>query len=283
MFRLSNGFEVDYVAASGALGHDGCGWPYDQPFRWAGLLDETLFVRVLKTLTLPLTIGNLRWYNPFDCIRFIKDGVVNAVGLSNKGFDWWEEKIAPKINFMTGKIAVSIAGEPDELCEMARRLNRYDLAFIEFNSSCPNSTELFLTSERIIAGCQSIKVATNHPLVLKISVSHDYATVVSQTIGLIEAIAVNSVPWSIVFPNKISPLNHLGGGGVSGKAAQPFTWAFARKIVDMHQIPVIGPSVWQEGDIEYLRQLGVSAVSCGSLFMRDPSRPTALVRQDKQI
>ena len=100
--------------------------------------------------------------------------------------------------------------------------------------------------------------------------------------GLIEAISINSVPWDIVFPDKKSPLAHLGGGGVSGKVAQPHTWGFVKRIVKETKIPVIGPSVWDFKDIERLRKLGAKAISFGAIFLPYPWRPTTFVRRDKK-
>src|SRR3990167_3064599 len=87
MIRFSNGHTFEYIVASGALSFDGKGWSWEQPWRWIGLLDPTLFTSVTKTLTLQSTKGNLRWYNPFRCLRLVRGGVVNAVGLSNPGID----------------------------------------------------------------------------------------------------------------------------------------------------------------------------------------------------
>ena len=84
---------------------------------------------------------------------------------------------------------------------------------------------------------------------------HDIDEILPNIKELVEAISINSVPWKIVFPDKKSPLDHLGGGGVSGKLAQPHTWEFVRKLVDKTDIPVIGPSVWKYGDIEKLREI----------------------------
>jgi len=43
---------------------------------------------------------------------------------------------------------------------------------------------------------------------------------------IVEAISINSVPWRVVYPDRESPLTRFGGGGVSGKNAQPCAWCF---------------------------------------------------------
>ena len=84
--------------------------------------------------------------------------------------------------------------------------------------------------------------------------------------GIVEAIAINSVPWTYAFPDKRSPLARFGGGGVSGKIAQKWTWQLLEEIVRSSSIPVIGPSPWVYDDIQKLFDLGAKAVSFGSVF-----------------
>jgi len=93
MITLSNGHKFEYMVASGALGFDGKGYPHEWPLRWMGLINPSLFTVVAKTVTYKPRKGNLRWYCPWKCIRLMPGGVVNAVGLTNKGIGWWcEEK-----------------------------------------------------------------------------------------------------------------------------------------------------------------------------------------------
>jgi dihydroorotate dehydrogenase len=75
-------------------------------------------------------------------------------------------------------------------------------------------------------------------------------------------------------------LAHLGGGGVSGKAAQPRTWGLLETLVGLTDIPVCGPSVWNYQDIAELRTLGASAIDFGSVIMPYPWRPTLYAMRD---
>ena len=281
MIRLSNGHDFEYMTASGALGFDGKGWPWEQPWRWIGLLDPTLFTSVTKTLTLRPTEGNLRWYNPFRCLRLVRGGVVNAVGLSNPGIDWWCRKIGPSVNSTKIPLVASIFGEPEELAEMVRILNGFDLVGLEINASCPNTETCILQdTARVIASCEAVKTNSRLPLILKVSVTHDISQIVKEVENLVEAISINSVPWAVAFPKCRSPLEILGGGGVSGKVAQPFTWSLVKKLAELTTIPVIGPSVWDFDDLTKVRSLDAKAVSFGSVFMCYPWRPTLYVQKE---
>lgn len=281
MIEFSNGHQMEYAVASGALGFDGLGWPWERPLRWIGLLDETLFTTVLKTITLKPRQGNTKWYDPR--IRFLPNGVLNAMNLPNPGAEWWCSEIGPKINSVRAPVLGSIFGEPEELEAMAMMLNPYRLVGLEIDASCPNTgDDLLMNTEKIIEGCKLVQAITHFPLTLKLSVSHEVGKIVPATEGLVQAYSINSVPWHVVFPEKGSPLASLGGGGVSGKLAQPFTWKLVEELVKATTVPIIGPSVWEYDDIEKLRLIGAKVSSFGSIFLRYPLRPTLFVRRDME-
>lgn len=285
MITLSNGHSFEFVAASGALAFDGRGWPWEQPLRWAGLLKPELFTIVVKSLTLKPRRGNLRGWNPLRCVRLIRGGTVNAVGLTNPGVEAWVNKIYPGVAEATAKkgwsFVVSIAGEDlQEYMEMAIRLKECTLLKgLEINASCPNSqSELRQNSQAVIDTAKALKYATKLPLILKLSYTHDTVAIAKALEGVVEAISINSVPWPVVFPMKRSPLAKFGGGGVSGRAAQTFTWKVLRDLAGETQIPVIGAGVWEYGDIGKLFGMGAKAIAFGSIFLRYPWRPTQFVR-----
>lgn len=281
MITFSNGHSFEYIAASGALGFDGRGWLWERPLRWAGLLDSSLFTVVVKTLTRYPRKGNLRWRNPFECVRFLRGGVANAVGLTNPGVEWWCEKIGTSIDSRKIPIIVSIAGEPRELAEMAEMLNSFDLVGLEINASCPNVGECLIdNTQQTMEGLRWVKKISRFPIILKLSVVKNVETIARQTDGLVEALSINSVPWSVIFPNRPSPFVHLGtDGAVSGSIVQWYNWHLAARLVRISKIPVIGPDIWDYDDIAMIREFGVKAISFGSVFLRYPWRPTLFVKR----
>src|SRR5579859_3541099 len=129
---------MDFLSASGALGFDGRGYFWEQPFRWLGLLDSRQFTIITKTLTFLPRRGNLRMWCPWRCVRFCKDGVVNCVGLTNPGYLWWLNKPYRYILKKGYDVIVSIMPEsPLEAKEMVSALNYCKIVGIEINS-CPN-------------------------------------------------------------------------------------------------------------------------------------------------
>lgn len=165
---------------------------------------------------------------------------------------------------------------------MAASLNDVDLAAVEINASCPNvcSSNLLTDSDAVVEACRLAKQACRHPLLLKLKVTHDAEAIVPAVASYVEALDINLVPWDLAFPGRRSPLAKLGGGGVSGRAAQPQNWEYLRRLVAIGKVPVIGPGVWEYGDIAKLRAMGARAISFGSIFLRYPWRPTQFVRRD---
>ncbi len=273
------------MTASGALAYDGRGWPWEWPLRWMGLIDPKLFTIVTKTLTYSPRQGNLRWTHPWSCVKVFKEGAVNAIGLTNPGFQWWLREVAPRIPERAYSMVCSITeDEPQKLSEMVRALNSVSIKAIELNASCPNTDqELHHNMEAVVNSVKLMKEQSVHPIILKLSVNQDYLAIAKQSENYVEALSINSVPWRIAFPGKESPLKSFGGGGVSGKIAQKHTWKMLKELALTVKTPVIGPGVWSFEDIQRLRDLGAKAISFGSIFMRYPWRPTQYVKRDKSI
>lgn len=283
MIRLTNGHEFQYMAASGALGFDGKGWFWEQPSRWLGKIDPSLFTIVTKTLTRWPIKGNLSMWHPWTCVKLLKGGVVNAVGLTNPGFDYWFEHIAPKIDFTKSKIVVSIMSDSiEDLVYMVGKLNELAIVGIEINWSCPNvKGHNPKNSHLVIAGTLSVAEASKHPVLIKVGVTHDVETIIYAVREVAEAVNINSIPWPVVYPGVTSPLAQFGsGGGVSGQVAQELNWELVDRIVKINLVPVIGPSIWTQLDLHFLRNRRVDAFAFGSLFLRHPHRPTEIVRKD---
>lgn len=295
MIKLSNGHQLEFVAASGSLAFDGRGWPWEWPLRWAGLINPHLFTVITKTILLYPRRGNLRWFAPWRVLKFVSNegkainpilaltdpsriaGVLNAVDLTGPGFEHWIKKDLPTIQRLDYGAIVSITGTEKECVEMAKRLNGLgNIKGIEYDSSCPSNME---TGETTIKTCLAIQEVSRLPLLLKLSYAQPYLEIAKETEGIIEAISINTVPWRIVFPDRDSPLAEYGGGGVSGKIAQPFTWQMIAKLARETSVPVIGPSIWEYEDIQCLKMLGASAYHFGTIFLPYPWRPTKYVKR----
>lgn len=306
MIRLSNGHCFEYMIASGAMAF-GKGWLWDKPLIWLGLMKPELFTVVIKTLTLNPRKGNLQWWNPLTwfplspwaCVKLIPGGSVNKVGLSNKGINWWCDKIAPKLDFKRIKYVGSIYGTADELVTMAKRLNKIPLVAIEVNPSCPNTGHNLQTADLVVHSVVAVAQVSRHPVIVKVSADQDYPSIVESLQGVAEAVSINSVPWKTVFPSSVTPLSALekkvggGGGGVSGKPAQLHNWNVIEVLAAQRSLPVIASSVMEFEDMRKVRNLGASAISFGAIHLAtigkpwtlftNPCKPTKFVQKERKL
>lgn len=301
--KLSNGHEVKYVIASGSLAFDGKGWPWERPLVALGFIRPELFTVVLKSLTLKPRVGNLKWYHPWTCVRLLKGGAVNKVGLTNPGIENWCREIARQINFAQVSIVLSLFGDGDELVIMATEANKYNFVAIEVNDSCPNSGHGLSQAKTVIENVKRVKNVSRHPIIVKVSVSQDYLAIAKGLEGVAEAVSINSVPWEKVFPDKKTPIWKLekkvggGGSGVSGSPAKEYNWIAVYALAEQGSLPVIAPSIMKFEDMDFVRKLGASAVSFGAIHLPDhdwwykpwklftwftnPCKPTNFVLKEK--
>lgn len=283
MISLSNGHSFKFMTASGALAYDGRGWPWERPLSWVGLLDPSLFTHVTKTLTRNPREGNLRWSHPWSVVKRLRDGgVVNAIGLTNPGLDWWIQNVAPKIPDDFHLIASIEAEQELEVAEMIQLLEGQPIRAVELNLSCPNTRDAGgRTTEKVVRIARHAARISHLPLIAKLSYTHDYVSIARELEKekQIQALSINSIPWAAIFSDRPSPLARFGGGGVSGRIIQDRSWKMVGELAKATQIPVIGPSVWEYEDIRRVMERGAKAVSFGSVFVHHPWRPTLFVRR----
>ncbi|MBI2039341.1 MAG: nitronate monooxygenase [Candidatus Niyogibacteria bacterium] len=296
MIRFSNGQEAMFFAASGALGFDGRGWWHERLLSKISkkLLDPSLFWAVGKTLTPSLRKGN-GWFKAqpiIDWTTFRIVGWVNALGMPNDGCAvWFLEHMRDGLRNFVLSVA-SVNGDAKKrfldweimMASIAAWCDglHIDLAALELNLSCPNTEHGKLPDvNEVVEFCRAAKARIKIPLIVKLSVAQDYCEIARrlEKEKLVEAISINSVPWRLVFPDRVSPFAKFGGGGVSGKIAQDHTWDMVRKLSEASSIPVIAPSIWNYEDIDHVMQLGAQAVHFGSVFMASPWFPTRAVRR----
>lgn len=274
-------------AASGSLGFRGIG---ANPIEWlliklgiinVGRLDDI----TLKTVTMDPIAGT--YCDLIRRVRFVKNGVVNAIGLINPGIKRTTKTLESLPKSTRKKLIMSLFGSPVELSIMVAYIREMEIKGIEYNPSCPNISHKLNTAE--IAEClrrlkRSLPELT---LRLKLDPTMDIAEVGvllskldSDTISLL---TINSVRWDYLFPDKKSPLNQFGGGGVSGKIAQPVTWDFAQRLSQLTKIPVVWPSIWCKEDVTEAIDRGAKHISLGSVFLARPFTAGQILRNIQDL
>ena len=282
--RLSNGHEFTFCCAAGALGFTGDGYWWEQPWRWLGVLRPQEFTIIVKTLTRHERKGNYDPWRPWRCVRLIKGGAVNAMGLPNMGIDRWIDECYPTIFARGYDVIVSI--QPTDIEEagyMARKLAWLSIKGIEVNLSCPNTKDSYDPVEVI----RAVRANTQHPVIAKLGAS-GLEDMIRRIDGYVDAYdLINTVPWKIKYPDRPSPLAPYGlEGGVSGEEIK----MEARNALVLANLITKKPKITGGGinsayECRVRHWLGASAYSLGTVILHaglclaPPWRPNKIARQ----
>ncbi len=282
MIRFNNGYEFDYGCASGAMGFYGDGWWFEKPSFLMGSLRPREFTIIIKTLTYCPRKGNYRWWAPWRCVRLLKDGgVVNAVGLSNPGYEWWMNEPYQHVLKQGYNAIVSIMPRNvHEAAQMILDLNHLKIVGVQLNVSCPNVEQ----DHNVDFICKITEAAlkySEHPVTVKLSYQDDYLTICKALDGKVAAFElINTVPFNIMFPGQRSPLEKYKlVGGVSGKPIKHLAVEALTKVKSAGvKTPIIsGGGIENINDVIEREALGADAIVFGSIFMRRPSLPNLII------
>ncbi len=231
----------------------------------------------LKAVTVKPRVGN-----PPNRIAECKSAIINAIGLANKGLDYFESDIMPEVNKLDTIRIANIAGESvQEYVAICERLNKYDaISMYEINVSCPNVAAGGMvfgadrnTLESLVKKCKAV---SQKPLIIKL---HPDLFNISTLAKLCEdsgadAISLtNTVPAMEIDPISERPKIHNNFGGMSGEAIRPIALRLIYLASQSVSIPVIGGGgVSHTEDIVKFMLAGASLVSVGTLAMTDPMK-----------
>ncbi len=212
---------------------------------YRGYVDyEKLGAIITKTVTIKPRQGNV-----MPRIYETPSGMLNSIGLQNKGIDEFIEHKIPYFSKIKTHLIVNIAGESvEDYVELARRLDSYkEVSAIELNISCPNvkkGLEFCAKPELAYEVVQAVKGITRHPLITKLSPeAHDFLSVVEACVkaGTEALTAINTLKGMAVDVNGRRPRLASVFGGLSGPAIRPIALRYVYEIKkNFGDIPVIG-------------------------------------------
>jgi dihydroorotate dehydrogenase len=296
--RLSGQELLSPLVISTALGHDGRGiFPYTLLPGYRRLLRavrDTGATVLTKSATRFKRRGNFIPANPltWKYIRRLPDmGLLNAYGLTNDGVQVcapdirraWDLglRVIPNLYPEFIKGTDTAIQETLEAVKVYRQHLGPRFLALELNFSCPNSAEAI--AENVTQGLRCTReVRQQHPdlfLIVKLSLCHPYEF--AQELARAGANAlhgVNTIPFNMVFPFERSPLEEVGGGGVSGGPAFPLALKYneeLRKKVGLFLI--MGCGVTSRDDVRRYVDLGADAVSLCTLALRNPREAAGIV------
>lgn len=208
-------------------------------------------------------------------------GMLNAVGLQNKGVDYFVSDIYPEIKDFDTHIIVNVSGSTiEDYAECASRLNHLDkVPGIELNISCPNVKEggmAFGTSACSAADVvKAVRKVYDKTLIVKLSPNVTDITEIARAAeseGADAVSLINTLLGMAIDINKQKPILSTVTGGLSGPCVKPIALRMVWQTYNAVKIPVIGMggiSSWQDA-IEFILA-GSSAIQIGTYNFIDPT------------
>jgi dihydroorotate dehydrogenase (NAD+) catalytic subunit len=240
------------------------------------LLEQFPFAAfVSKTVTVEPRQGN-----PPPRLWELAGGMMNSIGLPNKGLDGFVAEDLPKLAELPVPLIVNVMGfTRDEVAALVSAFSeREEVAGFEINVSCPNvETGLVMGADprETAELMERVRPLTDKPLIVKLTPNaSDVAAVAraAEEAGASALSLINTLRGMALDPASGEPW--LGGvtGGVSGPAVKAIALAQVRAVADAVQIPVVGMGGVQRGsDAADLIRVGAHLVAVGTENFRDPT------------
>lgn len=219
--------------------------------------------------------------NDYPRMAETASGMLNCVGLQNKGVDYFCEKIYPTLQDYTTNFLVNVSGSsPDDYAECARRIAALDhIPAIELNISCPNVKDggmAFGTSCASAASVvKAVRKAYPKTLIVKLSPNVTDIAEIARAVEAEGADAVsliNTLMGMSIDIERRKPRLSIGTGGLSGPAVKPVAVRMVWQVAQAVHIPVVGLGgiCSAEDAIEFLLA-GASAIEVGTANFLDPA------------
>ncbi len=230
---------------------------------------------VSKTVTLAPRQGN-----PPPRLWELAGGMINSIGLPNKGLEGYLAEDLPKLAALPVPLIVNVMGSSrEEVAELVSAFaERDEVAALELNVSCPNvKTGLMMGADphEISALLDYVRPLTRKPLIVKLTPNAtDVAAVAAaaEAAGASALSLINTIRGMALDPRSGQPW--LGGitGGVSGPAVRAVALAQVHAVRQAVEIPIIGMGGVQCGqDALDLIRVGANVVAVGTETFRDPA------------
>jgi dihydroorotate dehydrogenase (NAD+) catalytic subunit len=229
---------------------------------------------VSKTITPEPRAGN-----PPPRLYETPAGMINSIGLPNKGLDGFLLEDLPALAELPVPLIVSVmAPSRDGFAHLTQGVGgREEVSAIELNVSCPNVESGLIVGEQApetLALLQALRPLTPKPLIVKLTpnVADTAAVALAAEEGGADAVSlINTLRASARDPATLEPWLGGGSGGLSGPAIRALALDQVRRVAERVSIPVIGMGGISSGAdaLEFLAA-GASAIAVGTASFGDP-------------
>lgn len=238
------------------------------------------------------TTLNHREGNPYPRMAETPSGMLNAVGLQNKGVKYFVDHIYPTLLKYNSKVIVNVSGSTiEDYVACTEHLEGLDgISAIELNISCPNVKEGGMAFGTSCASASevvsAVRKAYSKHLMVKLSPNVTDITEIAKSVeaaGADSVSLINTLLGMAVDVKSRKPLLSTVTGGLSGPAVKPVALRMVWQVANSVKIPVVGLGgiMNAEDAIEFLLA-GASAVQLGTANFIDPQVTVKVVEGIKQ-
>lgn len=218
--------------------------------------------------------------NPYPRMAETPSGMLNAVGLQNKGVDYFIEHIYPRIKDLDTRVIVNVSGSCiDDYVAVCEKLSPLDkVAAMEINISCPNVKQGGMGFGTTCSGAESVtsavRKAYDGTMIVKLTPNVTDITEIARAVEAAGADAVsltNTFLGMAIDVEKRKPMLSTITGGLSGPCIRPIAVRMVWQVANAVKVPVVGLGGIASGRdaIEFLLA-GATAVQIGTANFVDP-------------
>ena len=218
--------------------------------------------------------------NPYPRMAETPSGMLNAVGLQNKGVDYFIEHIYPRIKDLDTRVIVNVSGSCiDDYVAVCEKLSPLDkVAAVEINISCPNVKQGGMGFGTTCSGAESVtsavRKAYDGTMIVKLTPNLTDITEIARAVEAAGADAVsltNTFLGMAIDVEKRKPMLSTITGGLSGPCIRPIAVRMVWQVANAVKVPVVGLGGIASGRdaIEFLLA-GATAVQIGTANFVDP-------------
>ena len=219
--------------------------------------------------------------NPYPRMAETAQGMLNCVGLQNKGVDYFCRNIYPQIKDIDTQMIVNVSGNsPENYAECAARVNELEnIRAIELNISCPNvksgGMAFGVTCEGAASVVREVRKKYDKTLIVKLSPNVTDITEIARAVeaeGADSVSLINTLMGTSIDIEKRCFNLSIGTGGLSGPCVKPVALRMVYQVAKAVKIPVIGlGGISSATDaIEFL-MTGATAIEIGTANFLDPA------------
>ena len=227
------------------------------------------------------TTLNPRQGNDYPRMAETASGMLNCVGLQNKGVDYFCEHIYPQIKDIDTNMIVNVSGSsPDDYAECAARIDALDrIPAIELNISCPNVKDggmaFGVTCQGASSVVRAVRERYHKTLIVKLSPNVTDIAEIARAVeaeGADSVSLINTLMGMAIDVERRRPLLSINTGGLSGPAVKPVALRMVWQVAKAVSIPVIGlGGISSARDAIEFFMAGATTIEIGTANFLDPA------------